>query len=227
LQAIEKQVQRASELDDIRALRTDLGTCLLALREAVAHQRNSSIATVERLQGHITMTRKQASAVHNHACLTLSDIELIPESADDPIHPVPTSYVAAFKLQRAEHIASRFGEHVKHEMLSMIGTQLKTILGPSDRLLRWKQTSFVMFISAAAAIREIRSRLAETVAAIGQQYIEVGTKSALLSVGVDWIVFPQSDRPSLEAVFDEIDVFLANTAPEPSAPVRTQRRSEG
>ena len=122
---------------------------------------------------------------------------------------LPASYVAAFKLQRAEHIANRFGETVKHQMLNLIATELKTVLGPHDRLLRWKGTSFVMFINSTAAIPEIRSRLAKAVAATSQQYIEVGRNSALLSVGVDWIVFPQAGRP-LDAVFTEVDAFLAN-----------------
>ena len=55
-----------------------------------------------------------------------------------------------------------------------------------------------------------------------QQYIEVGRKSALLSVGVDWIVFPQAGRSSLEAVFTEVDAFLANTR-QASAQLLAQR----
>ena len=58
LQAIEKQVERASELDDIRALRASLGESLQALREAAAQQRSHSAATVERLRGQIAMARK-------------------------------------------------------------------------------------------------------------------------------------------------------------------------
>jgi GGDEF domain-containing protein len=131
--------------------------------------------------------------------------------------------VAAFRLQRAEHIANRFGEVVKHQMLSMIGAQLKTVLGPSDRLLRWKGTAFVMFINSTDTIQEVRSQLSRVVVAAGQQYVEVGRTSALLSIGVDWILFPQAGRPSLQAVFTEVDAFLANTRPETSSPGMTQR----
>jgi hypothetical protein len=46
LQAIEKQVERASELVDIRALRASLAESLLALREAAALQRSNSAAIV-------------------------------------------------------------------------------------------------------------------------------------------------------------------------------------
>ena len=111
---------------------------------------------------------------------------------------------------------------MKYQMLTVIATQLKTLLGPNDRLLRWKGTSFVMFIKSTEALHEIRTRLAEAVAATGQQYIEVGRKSALLSVGMDWIVFPQANRPSLEAIFAEIDAFLANPK-QNVAPAMTPR----
>ena len=225
LQAIEKEVAQASELDDIRTLRARLEDSLRSLREAAAHQRSGAAAMVKRLQEQIEEARKQASGDRGPSRSNYSEIDLTPEPSGGPVHPISTAYVAAFRLQRAEHIATRFGEAVKLQMLSMIGTQLKTLLGPTDRLLRWKGTSFVMFIYSAAALHEIRARISEVIATTGQHYIEVGTKSALLSVGVDWILFPQSDRPSLEAVFTEVDAFLANTRPESSSQVVTQRGS--
>jgi GGDEF domain-containing protein len=216
LQAIEKQVERASELDDIRALRASLGESLQALREAAAHQRSHSAATVERLRGQIAMARKSTADDPKHPgdakdpAAKNGVLDLLSEATDElGVESLPASYVAAFKLQRAEHIASRFGETVEHQMLNLIATELKTVLGPHDRLLRWKGTSFVMFINSTAPIPEIRSRLAKAVAATSQQYIEVGRNSALLSVGVDWIVSPQAGRP-LDAVFTEVDAFLAN-----------------
>ena len=215
LQAIEKQVEQASELDDIRALRASLGESLQALREAAAEQRSDSAATVERLRGQIAMARKSTPDDPKHPLDPKvpagrdGNLDLLAEAADElAVESLSASYVAAFRLQRAEHIATRFGETVKRQMLNLIGAELKTVLGPHDRLLRWKRTSFVMFINSTAAIPEIRSRLAKAVAATSQQYIEVGRNSALLSVGVDWIVSPQAGRP-LDEVFAEVDAFLA------------------
>jgi GGDEF domain-containing protein len=210
LQAIEKQVERASELDDIRVLRARLGDSLQALREAAAQQRSSSAATAERLQGQIAMTQRRTPEDPGHSFVSQADIDLIPEVSDEPVDPLPASYVAAFRLQRAEHIANRFGETVKHQMLRTIATRLKAVLGPNDRLLRWKGTSFVMFVNSTSAIQEIRARLTYAVASIHEQFVEVGTKSALLSVDVDWVVFSQSSCSSLDAVFTEVDAFLAN-----------------
>jgi GGDEF domain-containing protein len=222
LQTIEKQIECASELDDIRVLRANLAESLRALRQAAAQQRSSSVATVERLRGQIAMAQAQIHDNSKHSRGNQDEIDLIPELSEGPIESLATSYVAAFRLQRAEHIASRFGEAVKRQMLSMIATQLKTVLGPKDRLLRRKDMSFVMFINSTDSVKEIRGRLLSAVGKTSQQYIEVGSKSVLLSVGVDWVVFPQADRPSLEAVYTEVDAFLANTR-RASSPVMTTR----
>ena len=101
-------------------------------------------------------------------------------------------------------------------MLNFISQNLKGVLGPSDRLLRWKGTAFVMFLSSTAPIHEVRALLSEAAASTGQHYIEVGRKSALLSIGVDWTVFPQDQCSSLDAVFTEVDSFLTNAKPSES-----------
>src|ERR1039458_8501335 len=74
LQAIEKQIEQASELEDIRALRANLANSLLALREAAAQQRNSSVATVERLRGQIAISQAQIPDSPNPAIDNRGDI---------------------------------------------------------------------------------------------------------------------------------------------------------
>lgn len=217
LQAIEKEVEHASGLEDRSALRANLQNCLVALREAAAQQRSSSAKTVQRMKDQIGKAQQHAAGA-NQTGISDRKIDLMPEPTDGPPESVSTAYVAVFKLQRVEQIAGRFGENVKHQMLSLISMRLKTALGPRDRLVRWKQASFVMFLNTTETAKDVRSRLLETVAAIGQQYIEVGRKSALLSVGVDWVMFPQAQYATLEAVLTDVDAFLATTRPGAPAP---------
>jgi len=213
LQALEQQIEHASGLEDMGTVSTSLQNCLQALREAVAQQRTSSAATTQRLQGRIEASRQRMARDRTPPRRVAAEIDLEPEPAGSVANLSPSAYVAAFRLQRAEHIATRFGEGAKHQMLSLISQTLKPHLGPNDRLLRWKGTSFVMFLNTTESIHQVRVRLSEVVVAICQQYIEVGKKSTLLSVGVDWIVFPQSQCPSIDAVFTEVDSFLANARP--------------
>ena len=213
LQTIEKQIAQASELDDIRALRESLDKSLRAVREAAVRQKSTSVATLERLRGQIAIAQAQIPVNPQPSRADDDSIDIFREAAESPGEPLAASYVAAFRLQRSEHIANRFGDKVKLQMLSMIASQLKALLGPNDRLLRWKGVSFVMFIHSPESSEHIRSRILQAIAKTGQQYIEVGSKSVLLSIGVDWTVFPRADRQSLESIYTEVDAFLANSRP--------------
>ena len=89
LQMIEKQIERASELDDIRALRANLQESLLALRDAAAQQRSSSVATVARLQGQIAMARSRIPEDPKPLSAGYDDLDLIPGSRMGRLNPLP------------------------------------------------------------------------------------------------------------------------------------------
>jgi len=132
----------ASELDDIRALRVDLAESLLALREAAAQQRSSFVCN--RGTGCYGRSRWPISGLPKIPNTRATQLPIsISYRNPRKIRRIPfRSYVAAFRLQRAEQIASRFGEPVKREMFSMVATKLKTVLGPTDRLLAMEGNVF-------------------------------------------------------------------------------------
>jgi hypothetical protein len=209
LHAIEEDLGLASGLEDIRAVRSNLENCLRALREAGAQQRRSSGTIAQRLRDNIAMVQQGAPPDPKDQP---SEIDLFEAcwGGSTSMQSATTQYVAAFKLQRAEQIASRFGESATQQMLSALGTQLKNALGPADRLLPWKGTSIVMLIQTMSSMAEVRAQLAKAVIKVGMQSIDVGGKSALLAVRVDWALFPPSDMPSLDAAITVVDAFLSN-----------------
>ena len=198
LHAIERQIERASGLEDIRALRESLATCLTAVKEAAAQQRSATLATVERLRDHIKNLPQPPAR----------DAASVPEGVHPNQGVADAEYVAAFKLQRADQILTRFGEGVREQMLALIGKGLKAAQGPNDRMMRWKGPCFVIFLNSPEGVLAIRRRFSLAVAKIGQNYVEAGKNSALLAVGVDWAVYPQAQYPSLDVVLAEVDLFL-------------------
>jgi hypothetical protein len=209
LQGIEQQIERASSLDDIGALRDSLASCLTAVKEATVQQRKATLSAVEHLRDHA-----QRAPQPGNAARTPVQAESGAESGGPPGQE-DAEYVAAFKLQRAEHILTRFGEAARDQMLAAIEEGLKSVQGPNDRLMRWKGPAFVMFLSSPDTLFETRRRLSGTVVKIGQRHIELGKNSALLAVGVEWIVFPQARYSSLDLVFAEVDSFLAEKTGKP------------
>jgi GGDEF domain-containing protein len=199
LQSIERQIEGACGLGDIRALRKSLETCLATVREAAVEEKKATLATVERLSDHIKRVPQLPVAI-------------VPEGSGVGPGTDNPEYVAAFKVQRADHILARFGESACDQMLTLIGEGLKSAQGPTDRLMRWKGPAFVMFLSSSENVMAIRRRLLATVRKIGQGHIELEKNAALLAVGVDWIVYPQSEYASLDAVYAQVDSFVRGAA---------------
>lgn len=206
LQAIEHQIQQASSLDDMRSLKSSLQSCLTAVKEATVQQRSAMQATVRRLHEQVRLSRPLStpapppgSAVHS---------EFVDGKEAD--------YTISFKLRRLEHIRSRFGEAAIEQMFALVEAGLKPALRPRDRLMRWKRDSLLMFVSSTEDILGLRQRFSRIVSAIGQKHVEIGKNSALLGVGVDWIILPQAQYPSLERLFLDVDSFLSEKPKEAS-----------
>ena len=205
LHDIEKRIGRASELDDIKELRLNLKTCLDALRETRAEEKKGSRDVAQRIQSQIETANRRMAEVTESA---LRELEMAEDKAEPEVAPVEESYVGVFLLQHADHIASRFGESTRREMLALISQNLKAVLGPSDRLVRWRGSALLVFVYSQWGIKGVREQLGKAVSSTSQQYINVGNGPAMLSVGVDWVVVPQSHYSSLNEVFSEVDSFI-------------------
>ena len=202
LQELERKIEHAVSLEDMRSLKESLATCLAAVKEAAIHQKNATAATVERLQEHIKRAPQPPEAVPRRS----------PAENQGRQERTGADYVAAVRLQRAGHIQERFGRDAVEQMLAVVAAGLKTIQGPKDRIMRWKGPSLLLFLNSAENIAAIRHRLAAAAARISQGHIEVGAHAALLAVAVEWILLPQTQYPSLEVVFAEVDSFLDGKA---------------
>jgi hypothetical protein len=206
LQAVEKEIEAASGLDDMRAITTRLERCLAAVREAAAEQKRMAAGTVARLKRCIQESGMPASAAAPSSAET--EFDRIPEARAEMTELALFPYISVFQLHHGDRIASRFGEAARLEMLSLIHRSLKSVLGPGDRILRRNQTAFVLFLDSDASINVVRTRLALAVARIRQNHIEMGKNSALLAIVVDWTLFAQSHYPTLAAALAAVDSFL-------------------
>lgn len=196
LQALERKIEHAVRLDDMRALKESLATCLAAVKEATIQQKNATARTVERLQEEITRATRPPAAVAG------------PAENRSAQSPTGSDYVAAIRLQRASHIEERFGREAVEQMLAAVAAGLKAIEGPKDRVRRWKGDSLLLFLDSPESIETVRRRLASVASRISQRHIEVGEHAALLAVSVEWTLLPQSQYPSLETVYAKVDSFL-------------------
>jgi hypothetical protein len=198
LKVVEKQLERASSLDDIRRAKERLAECLSSIKEAVNQQKRSVEAAVEQVEGHAENTGPLAA-------------EGAPRSSGEGSSgawgTTGSGYLAAFKLQRADHILMRIGERTVERMLDLLKEGLNPMLGPRDRIVRWKNHSLLLFLNSPEETGTVQRGIAEAVAKVGQRYVETGN-SGLLAVGVDWVLLPQARYASAEGAMREVDLFL-------------------
>ena len=64
-----------------------------------------------------------------------------------------------------------------------------------------------MFVRSVESAAPVRRRFAAVAAKIAQRYVEVQNSTALLSVMVDWVLFPQAEYASPEVVLADVDAF--------------------
>ena len=80
LQSIEKNLEMASGLNDIRAVRSSLEDCLRSVRDAASQQRSSATATIQRLRDHVETVQQRASFDPRLNPFSEADSGLVPEA---------------------------------------------------------------------------------------------------------------------------------------------------
>ena len=204
LQSLERQIAQASNLDDLRTLKTSLASCLAAVKAAALAHRDGTLSRLARLREHAGGPGAEKPSA--------------PGESPPGRQAAGADYLAAFRLQRAGSILTRFGPSTQEQMLAVIGETLESVRGPADRLRRCKGPSFLLLLRSSENLAAVRRRCAAAVARIGQRYVEAGKNSALLAVGVDWNVFAPAQYQSPEAALAEAEVFLEGRQAEESPP---------
>ena len=212
LKQIEQQIERATVLEDVRALKATLSDCLAAVREASRQQQLQSTASVERLETQIRSSKAYLAPPPEAPAA-----ESEPFMDDDP-EPQEIAYAAIFLLDRADLISRRYGESVRTEVVAFVRQHFKKMLMPKDRFIRWNGAAFVVLLQRKGSTDDVYAEL-RSVASLGRsQYFDVGDRSVLLDTSLTWTVFPQTDFASPDLFFKAVDDFIKQTAAERQPP---------
>lgn len=212
LKQIEHQIERASQVEDMRALKASLSDCLAAVREAALQQQSQSSASIERLE---TQIRSSKAHLAVQAPADGQDLDLV---VNDEPEPQETGYAAIFLLDRADLISRRYGESVRNEVVSFVRQHFKKMLMPKDRFIRWNGAAFVVLLQRKGTCDDVSAEL-RSVASLGRsQYFDVGDRSVLLDTSLTWTVVPQADFASPDLFFKAVDDFIKQAAAERNPP---------
>jgi diguanylate cyclase (GGDEF)-like protein len=215
LRDIEKQIERASVIEDIRSLRLKLGQCLESIQEEIQQQENQAAVTAADLRAHMEKSQAIMQSV-------------LPDHGVDPVTGLPSRaaaeaaltvaakgehdlYAVVFVADRVQAISSRFGHAVGDRVLRKVCEHFRSALSAEDRVFRWSGPTFVALLARGRAVEDVRKEIARIASAKLEDVIEIGARSVLLPISASWSVFPMTSSPKL--LIGKIDQFARSQAP--------------
>lgn len=212
LRRIEHQIEKASQTEDLRVLKTQLQESLEVICEEAAEQERHSQQLTDQLRE--TMNRPGASAAVSDAIADLDLVTGLPnfraaeQAIRTSIEARTSTYAALFCIERLEAINGRFGFAIGDRILMLFGQHLAQHLSKNDRLFRWRGPGFLALIDRGGAEISIRAEMARTVSKRLEQQIELSGRSVLLPVSTCWMLTSIADS-SLEKLSKTLDAFSA------------------
>ena len=212
LQEIEKQLVSASMIEDVRVLKARLGECLENIREERKLQNEQATKVVHQLQKTIEQAPKpeapgkgldQATGLPDRAAAETALAECA--AANEP------AYTLVFIADRVQLINARFGYAAGDEVLKTIQTHVQTNLRPEDQLFRWRGPSFLALLKRSDPVDCVRAEITRIVASRLQKTFDIGNRSVLLPIAMQWALFPVSSASRL--LVHKIDHFVATHSP--------------
>jgi diguanylate cyclase (GGDEF)-like protein len=215
LRAIERQIEKCSQMEDLRALKTQLEESLGVICEEAADQERCS----EQIAGQLreAMSRPESAALLSEAVADLDLVTGLPNfrAAEQAIRSALAAhtgtYAVLFCVDRVEVINSRFGFSVGDRVLMLFGQHLAQRLSKTDQLFRWRGPGFLALLDRSGPEMSIRAEVARIVSTRLEQEIELGGRSVLLPIGASWMLTSVMDS-TMEKLAKKLDTFSAAQA---------------
>jgi diguanylate cyclase (GGDEF)-like protein len=212
LHQIERQIEKSSQSEDLRAIKLQLEQSLEAICGEAAEQDRRSADLSDQI--HKAVARPEAAAVLSEA---LGDIDLttgLPNqrAAERALRAAVSdgvaTYVVLLCVDRLDTINSRFGFSVGDRILMLFGQHLAQKFSNTDRLFRWRGPGFLALLDRSGPESSVRAEVARMVSARLEQQIELGERSVLLPIAASWML-ANTQNCTFEKINQQLDAFSA------------------
>jgi len=213
LQQLEKQLEKASAIEDLRAIKLRLADCLEELR---TERRQNDQATQEhvcRLREGLEKARQELkrSAAAPGGTDSLSGLpergtaeEVMAEglASGRPLCAV------VFVLDRLPAINARFGYAAGDRVMLGFLRHLKQSVARPAEIYRWTGPAFLLLAEASGQLVKFREDMTHIISTRVEETLRVGNRTVLLPVSGSCAVFPLSEAKSLPVLLTKIDNFV-------------------
>ncbi len=230
LHAVEKNLLKASNIGDVRVLRSKLDECLTLVRsesDRLRHESQAQIAAlkegVARTSSHIrstgvTIPQFPAELVEHEPEIHYDDPATglrgraeAEQSIDTKISRGKQFIVTLFLVDGLMQVRNRFGDSTGDEMLLAVVEYLKERLD-DDSLFRWSGPAIAVIEEVETTFRALEQRMNQIAPMRLEKTIDKDGRFVLLPVTCSLLVQKVSDADTTDAVVATLDDFVATQA---------------
>jgi len=210
LQDIERKLERAAVIEDVRVLRMQLNECLESIREEIQRQENERSAS----KSQTPAADPAFSAMMVSQVQDMDAVTGIPgrAAAERALEEARTRggqwYAVVVVASRLASINSRFGYAVGDRLLRKLSDGIRSGLSAEDRVFRWSGPCIIALLLRTAPEHEIKTELLRITSAFKEDLVEIGNRSVLLPMSVIGAVFPLKEPTRI--ICEKIDLFVGS-----------------
>jgi GGDEF domain-containing protein len=215
---IEEQIEEASALGAVRALRFGLLECLQRLREQAAHQREKMAEILGKFQeqlGGVEGRRHSGEANVPSVLDTLTGLE-VRASAEralaDAMGRGSRAYAALFVVDRLHLMNARYGYSTGDQILRRVSNHLASCLTKEVRVFRWTGPAFVALMEQPGEGAKIREEIDRITSAKLNVAVQIGNGSIMLPIPIISLLLSLPQIAGLAELTQRIDGFIAEQA---------------
>lgn len=211
LQDIERQLEKAEVIEDIRLAKMRLCECLQGLREESLRQRQEGRRAIQRLKETIKHVPRPENSMAADPVTGLPGPGEAEQRLAEAVYEGAPIFTALFVITNMHSINARYGRATGDKVLHLYAAHLTRSL-KGDALFRWSGPSFLALLRRVGTLEQVRQEAAAIVAKRLEHTIPLGTRTVLLTPSaVSW-VFPPAD--SFASLMEKIDRFIASHSAE-------------
>jgi GGDEF domain-containing protein len=213
LQEIEKTMEQARFLDDIRSVKAQLGDCLERVRGEATRHKAEGKALVETLQQQLADSKDLSAgasrAVNLDPATGLADKAEAQRALEQAANSQEVSgkFVLIAVVNRMRAVNARFGYNIGDQILGMVAEYFRRSLPAEDKLCRWQGPALLAILSRKVSLTLVRHEIRRFAEARLEKTFVVGERSIMLPVSTSWTVFPLIGPA--DAMLRRIEIFTS------------------
>jgi GGDEF domain-containing protein len=209
LQSIQKEVESARQLDDIRLLRARLGDSLKSISDEARRQkeRNAEMLRQAEEAGRLASGTQQEPDVDR-----VSGLPTFPKAEDEIAVRVGADsafYAAVFVVERVESVNLRYGPTTGDRLLQVFSERLVSKLSSKDEVFRWRGPAYGALLNRSGPTDRVRAEVARFASERQEQSLEIDGHAVKVPLGCAWTILHLADCRIGEEACRQIDRFVA------------------